>query len=146
MPNSGENFSDALALRSPFVAEGSIDSKYKAVQMYVGVLQLDEDEITGAAYGVGAASVTDNGDGTDRWTMALQHDAQENRQLYNGPAVGFVLVEMPGNRFTGWIDRNITLFGGSDKPQKKAAANGGAVDTNRILLELGNVLTAAGRG
>jgi hypothetical protein len=114
------NFDDTFNLKAnPFVAAGSIESQYKTVNMYVGIVQLERpgsDEITGGAFGIGAAATNSNGDGTDRWTMVLQHDSQDKRKLYNGEAIGFVVAELPGGKFTGWVDHNVLLYGGEDRP------------------------------
>jgi hypothetical protein len=119
-----------------FVAEGTVEEKYAGMtRMYVGIVQLTRNggriDISGAAYGVGApewkqslnpARLGDSegwetaeavGGGAirvRRWAMELRADYEH--PLRPGPAVGFVLGEMPGGRVTGWIEDELKLTGG----------------------------------
>jgi len=118
---------------NPFIATGVIETDYRAVRMFVGVLQLESegsDTITGAAYGMGATNSHSRGNGSDAWSMCLQHDTQEGRKLKNGPAIGFVLAELPGGQLTGWIDRGVQLAG-AEPP-----SNGSLGDPNVFLANL----------
>jgi hypothetical protein len=132
------NFAKGLVITEPFEAKGYIEHKYQAVSMYVGVIQVDaQDNITGAAYGMGAVAAeplkqsdqeASGQDGSEQeeidvWTMQLRFDATENRKLKSSvqhkkdhgdesKTLGFVLAELPGGKFTGWIDPKVDLVDG----------------------------------
>jgi hypothetical protein len=138
MPLGGSNFLKTLKIPADgkaFEAAGTVERKYaEMTRMHVGVIQVTPGEdkrldISGAAYGIGVPAwgegwETHDSDGdpyTDAagnhievrpWTMQLQADYEH--PLHPGPAVGFVLGEMPGGRVTGWIDDSVTLTGDAE--------------------------------
>lgn len=147
----GTNFDNEMKIpdSGAFVAEGTVEPKYEGLtRMNVGVIQLKGSpgnlEITGAAYGVGTpewkqgsdpsadsdgwenATAAGNTIRVRRWAMQLRGDYEH--PLHPGPAVGFVLGEMPGGKVTGWIEDGLTLTGG---PKTRLAMS----DTEREIYK-----------
>jgi len=119
-------FKQELEIGWPFIAYGTIEKEYEAVWMHVGIIQHDDnDTLTGAAYGIGAANIRDKdfqtgqeirdpatGDLLDTWSMDLQRDS-EHPDLHPGPATGFVLAQLKGGKLTGWLHHGIELKSGN---------------------------------
>jgi hypothetical protein len=84
-----------------------------------------------------------------RWAMELRADYEH--PLRAGPAVGFVLGEMPGGKVTGWIEDGLTLTSDS---QLRLAIDDGRLDLldalltdqQKRLLTLANRSQAGGNG
>ena len=111
-----DQFKKQLPINSPFVATGYIGREYAddIVSMYVGIVQLGQDEsgnsrIESGAYGMSKPALRDHDANQKEWTMQLRRDFEKGG-LRAGDAVGFVLVELAGGRVTGWIDSNVRLI------------------------------------
>jgi hypothetical protein len=101
----------------------------------------------------GGNPITDAGTGrrirVRRWAMELRADYEH--PLRPGPAVGFVLGEMPGGRVTGWIEDGLTLT--SDSQTRLAIGDESEdlldallTDAQKKLLTIVNRAQAGGNG
>ena len=116
----GTEFDTQIEVKDPLEASGVIETKYGEVaEMFVGILTLGFDPktgdpaITAAAYGRGQPIIdTTKGDkGQEGWSLYLQPDTDPDKtRLKPGDmAKGFVVVQLRGGGFTGWIDDKVEL-------------------------------------
>jgi hypothetical protein len=115
MPPSkpGQNFDSPQYVVGADVprVRGSLETKYDAVEMHFGLVQVadpdnDDYTITGGAYAVGLPKFFPESNGMKDWEMDLQFDTDPQKRTFDPAkkAYGFVLVHVAGGGYTGWIN------------------------------------------
>src|SRR5262245_35287064 len=110
----GQNFEDPQVMdgnRQVQKATGFLERGYDPVNMRFGLVQVadyknDNFDLIAGAYGTGMPTFGAPGPTGDRkWTMALRPDRDHPQFIPGIDAFGFVLVELTGGEFTGWISK-----------------------------------------
>jgi hypothetical protein len=105
----------------PITARGSIDlAEYQPDEVQVGLVQVTRDTdsdgnanylVKAGAYGAGRPELSPpDENGMSTWTMPLEPDHDEEQRVFTADrdgleTFGFILVQIRGGGFTGWIDQ-----------------------------------------